>query len=148
MSVIIKGDEIRAISEGVYVQKSTGTLTDTDGVALFVVSGLVKVTSLVGEVTTAITVANSYALQFDPTLGTSYTIAAAADLGTTDTAAGELLVVEMDGSALAVTNRAQLNPALVLSSGQIEHDSNGTDGVILWHLTYVPLTAGASVVAA
>ena len=148
MSVHIQGDQIRAVAEGVYVQKSTGTLTDTDGVALFNVSGIVKVTSLVGEVTTAITVANSYALQFDPALGTSYTIAAAADLGTTDTAAGELLVVEMDGSALAVANRAQLNPGLILSTGAIEHDSNGTDGVILWHLTYVPLTAGASVTAA
>lgn len=148
MSVILQGDQVRTIGEGIYVQKSTGTLTDTDGVALFVVSGLVKVTSLIGLVTTAITVANSYTLVFDPTLGTSYTIAAAADLGTTDTAAGETLLVEMDGTALAVANRAQVNPALLLTSGQIEHDSNGTDGVIQWHLTYVPLSAGASVVAA
>lgn len=147
MSTIIQGDQLRNIVEGRYVSKATGTLTDVDGVQLFAVTGLVKVTSLVGEVTTAITVANSYALQFDPTLGTSYTIAAAADLGTTDTAAGELLVVEMDGTALAVANRAQVNPALVLSTGHIEHDSNGTDGAITWHLTYVPLTPGASVTA-
>ena len=148
MSTLINNTELREISLGRYVEKATGTLTDADGVALFVVSGIVRVTSLVGEVTTDITVANSYALQFDPTLGTSYTIAAAADLGTTDTVAGELLVVEMDGTALAVANRAQVNPALILSSGQIEHDSNGTDGAITWRLTYVPLTVGASVVAA
>ena len=148
MSVHIQGDQIRAVAEGVYVQKSTGTLTNASGVALFTVTGLVKVTSLVGVVTTAITVANSYGLSFDPALGTSYTIATAADLGTTDTVAGEILLAEMDGTALAVANRAQVNTALYLKDGSIEHDSTGTDGVILWHLTYVPLSAGASVVAA
>lgn len=133
---------------GVRVTKSTGTLTDVDGVNLFTVSGLVALTSMVGKVTTAITVANSYTLLYTPTAGTAYTMAAAADLGTTDTAAGELLVVEFDGSALAVANRAQLNPYLIFDSGVIEHNSNGTDGVILWTLTYVPLEDGASIVAA
>lgn len=133
---------------GTVVSKATGTLTDTDGVALFTVDGLVAVTALVGKVTTAITVANSYTLLFDPTLGTSYDIAAAADLGTTDTAAGELLVAELDGTALAVANRAQVNQLLLLDDGQIEHNSNGTDGAITWYLTWVPIEDGASVVAA
>ena len=147
MTVILQGDQVRTIGEGVYVQKSTGTLTDVDGVQLFAVTGLVKVTNLVGVVTTAITVANSYSVLFDPTLGTSYTIAAAADLGTTDTAAGELLVCDLDGTALSVAAREQTKPGIYLADGHIEHNSNGTDGVILWHLTYVPITAGASVVA-
>jgi hypothetical protein len=36
----------------------------------------------------------------------------------------------------------------VVSIGQIEHVSAGTDGAITWYLTYVPLTDGATVVAA
>lgn len=148
MTVHIQGDQIRAVAEGVYVQKATGTLTNASGVALFTVTGLVKVTNLVGVVTTAITVANSYALVFDGALGTDYTIATAADIGTTDTVAGDLLPVEMDGSALAVANRAVLNPGIYLKDGTIEHNSTGTDGAITWHLTYVPISAGASVVAA
>ena len=59
MSVIIQGDQVRTIKEGILVSKATGTLTNTSGVALFNVTGLVKVTSLVGVVTTAITVANT-----------------------------------------------------------------------------------------
>jgi hypothetical protein len=148
MTAIIQGDQVRAVSQGIYVQKATGTLTDVDGVALFVVTGLVKVTSLVGVVTTAITVANSYTLLFDPDLGTSTDLAAAVDLGTTDTAAGEILVAELDGTALAVGNRGQVNPGVFLYNGQIEHNSNGTDGAITWHLTYVPISTGAGVVAA
>lgn len=148
MTVLIQGDQVRSLTEGILVTKSTGTLTNASGVGLFNVSGLVKVTSLVGVVTTAITVANTYALVFDGTVGTDYTIATGADLGTTDTVAGELLVAEMDGSALAVANRAQLNPSVYLKDGAIEHNSTGTDGAITWYLTYVPITAGASVSAA
>lgn len=148
MTTLIQGDQVRTIKEGILVQKATGTLTNASGVGLFNVTGLVKVTSLVGVVTTAITVANTYALAFDPALGTSYTIATGADIGTTDTAAGELLVAEMDGTALAVANRAQVNTALYLKDGAVEHDSTGTDGAITWYLTYVPITAGASVAAA
>lgn len=148
MTVVNEASAFTKAVLGQVVSKATGTLTDTDGVDLFTVSGLCVVTSLVGKVTTAITVANSYTLLFTPTLGTAYTIAAAADLGTTDTAAGELLVVEMDGSALAVGNRAQLNFGLFLDDGVIEHNSNGTDGAITYYLTYVPLEDGATIVAA
>lgn len=148
MSVLNQGAAFTKSVLGIPVSKATGTLTDVDGVALFVVSGLVAVTSMVGKVTTAITVANSYSVLWDPDLGTAYTIAAAADLGTTDTATGEILICDLDGTALAVGAREQTKHHLVLDDGQIEHNSNGTDGAITWYLTYVPIEDGASVVAA
>jgi len=134
---------------GVKVSKATGTLTDVDGVALFTVSGLVAVTSIVGLVTTAITVANSYTMIHDPTLGTSADIFAATDIGTTDTVAGEIFVVTgLKTDTLVKGALGALNFPVIMGAGQIEHNSNGTDGAITWYLTYVPIENSATVAAA
>lgn len=142
-------NEASAFTKGIFgltVQKSTGTLAATTIPLFTIAGGLVAVTSLVGRVTTAITVANSYKVQHNPTTGTTIDLCTAADLGTTDTAAGEILVAKK-GTAIAI-GLAVLGPAEVLDVGQIESVSAGTDGVILWTCTWVPLENGASVVAA
>ncbi len=146
MSVLIQGDQVRAVQLGIRVQKSTGTLTAATVPLFTIAGGLVMVTSLVGRVTTAITVANSYKLQHNPTAGTTVDLCTAADLGTTDTAVGEILVAKK-GTAIAVGAADQV-VNVVMDTGQIEHVSAGSDGVILWALTYVPIDTGASVVAA
>lgn len=146
MSVLIQGDQLRTIALGHRVSKSTGTLNAATVPLFTIAGGLVMVTSLVGRVTTAITVANSYKLQHNPTLGTTVDLCTATDIGTTDTAVGEILVAKK-GSALAV-GAADQAVNVVMDTGQIEHVSAGTDGVILWALTYIPLDDGASVVAA
>lgn len=146
MTTLISGNETRTILLGNRVQRSTGTLTNATIPIFTVAGGLVMLTSLVGRVTVALTVANTYGLQHNPTLGTTVALGTAADLGTTDTAAGEILVPVL-GAALAVGSKSQ--PArIILDSGQIESISSGTDGAILWALTYVPIDDGASVVAA
>jgi hypothetical protein len=147
MTVVNEANAFRKNILGLSVSKSTGTLAATT-VPLFTITGIVAVTSLVGLVTTAVTVANSYKLQNNPTIGTTADLTAAFDIGTTDTPAGEILVAELDGTALAAGGRGQVLPLLVLPPGQIEHVSAGTDGVILWRLTYVPISDGASIVAA
>lgn len=146
MSTIISGPQIRSVGLGVRVQKSTGTLAATTVPLFTIAGGLVMVTSLVGRVTTAITVANSYKLQHNPTLGTTVDLCTAADLGTTDTVVGEILVAKK-GTAIAIGAADQV-VNMIMDSGQIESVSAGTDGVILWALTYVPLEDGASIVAA
>src|SRR5687768_10580384 len=91
MSVVNPGGAFLKSAFGIRVEKATGTLAATT-VALFTVAGgKVLVTSIVGEVTTAITVANSYKLQHNPTTGTTKDLCAATDIGTTDTPAGNLL---------------------------------------------------------
>lgn len=147
MTTIIQGDDLRSIHLGSRVEKSTGTLAATT-IPLFTITGIVGVTSLVGQVTTAVTVANSYKLQNNPTIGATTDITAAFDIGTTDSPVGEIFVAELDGTALAPGGRSTVLPMLILPPGQIEHVSAGTDGVILWALTYVPLSVGGSVVAA
>lgn len=149
MSVIIQGGQLRTILLGNRVQRATGTLTAAT-VPLFTISGgLVAVTSIVGRVTTAVTVANSYKLQHNPTAGTTVDIFAATDIGTTDTALGEIFVVTgLKTDTLVVGALSLSRDPIVMDVGQIEHVSAGTDGAILWALTYVPLEDGASVVAA
>lgn len=89
MSVLISSAEQRAIYLGNYASKSTGTLAAST-VSLFTITGgTVLLTSIYGEVTTAITVANSYKLQANPTTGTTKDLVAATDIGTTDTPAGD-----------------------------------------------------------
>lgn len=151
MSVIITGDQLRTILFGNRAEKSTGTLAATT-ISLFTVAGgKVLVTSLVGEVTTAITVANSYKLQHNPTTGTTKDLCAATDIGTTDTPAGNLISCQgLTGDSLLTGPGAvpTLKQPIVLTAGVVESVSAGTDGVILWVVTWVPLDNGASLVAA
>lgn len=150
MSVIIQGSQLREIALGRRASKSTGTLAAST-VALFTVSGgRVLLTSIYGIVGTAITVANSYKLQSNPTTGTTNDLVAATDIGTTDTPAGDVLSftgartasIERGGAAQTLTGR------VVVPVGQIESVSGGTDGEITWVVTWVPLDDGASLVAA
>lgn len=151
MSTIIQGTQLRSIALGTRVTKSTGTLAATT-VPLFTITGQVLVTSMYGLVTTSITVANSYKLQLNPTTGDTQDICAATDIGTTDTLAGSVLQF-----GLATTTAppklisigygtARLDTAL--TAGQIESVSAGTDGVITWCLTWVPLSDTSTLVAA
>lgn len=151
MSVIIQGSELRTIHFGNRAEKSTGTLAAST-ISLFTIAGgAVAITSIYGEVTTAITVANSYKLQANPTTGTTKDLVAATDIGTTDTPAGSLL--GFDGVAASSIQQGpgavpMLMRPIAVNTGVIESVSAGTDGVILWVVTWVPLTTGATLVAA
>lgn len=158
MSVLNNASAFRnAILGGAPVSKSTGTLAATT-VALFTVAGgEVLITAMWGKVTTSITVANSYYLQFNPTTGDTAQMSTAQDIGTSDTLAGDLLTF---GEGTATVPPRIMSPATAaggyghvlanvpLSIGQIEHVSAGTDGVITWYVCWVPLTDGATLVAA
>jgi len=138
------------------VTKSTGTLAATTVALYTIAGGEVLITGMWGKVTTAITVANSYKLQLNPTTGDTGDLCAATDIGTNDSAAGSLLTFSLAtttapqkliaGSASAGGYCAPLTA--VVTTGQIEHVSAGTDGVISWYVTWVPLTDGATLVAA
>lgn len=138
------------------VSKSTGTLAATTVPLFTVAGGEVLVTAMWGKVTTAITVANSYKLQLNPTTGDTGNLCAATDIGTNDTAAGSLLTFVLAtttappallaGSASGGGYGAPLS--CVVTTGQIEHVSAGTDGVITWYVCWVPLSTGATLVAA
>lgn len=147
MSSGVPNIQLRKLVLGNKVSKSTGTLAATT-VDLFVISGgLVAVTSIVGRVTTAITVANSYKLVHTPTAGTAKDLCTAADIGTTDTAVGEIFVPRI-GTALALGAAVTTGFPEIMETGKIQSVSAGTDGAILWYVTWVPIDDGANLVAA
>jgi hypothetical protein len=129
------------------VEKATGTLDEDVTPSLFTVAGgQVLITALWAVVTTAITVANTVTIQANPTIGDTSPIVAG-DLGTTDTAAGTVLGWEPDSAAF-VRNGPPVQA--VVSTGTVEIDSSGTDvdGALTVYCTWVPLTPGATLVAA
>ena len=152
MSVIIQGSQLRDIGLGRRASKSTGTLAATTVPLFTVAGGQVLVTSIYGIVTVAVTVANSYKLQHNPTAATATTndLVAATDIGTTDTPVGDVL--SFDGARASSIVRGggaqSLRGGVVLQPGQIESVSAGTDGNITWVVTWIPLDDGATLVAA
>lgn len=149
MTVLNEASAFRKGILGLAVSKSTGTLAATTIPLFTIAGGLVAVTSIVGRVTTAITVANSYKLQHNPTAGTTVDLCAATDIGTTDTVLGEIFVVSgVRATGLSIGANPRVTPAQIMDTGQIESVSAGTDGVILWTVTWIPVEDGATLVAA
>ncbi len=158
MANFIQGTQLRTLTLGTRVSKATGTLAATT-VDLFVIAGgECLITSLYGLVTVSITVANSYYLKVAPTAGDVSQLCVATDIGTADTVAGGLLGFGlgsttappklMSPSGSSNVSWPSMLPHTPVTTGKIQSVSAGTDGNITWVLTYVPLTDGATIVAA
>jgi hypothetical protein len=153
MTAMINGSQLRTMLLGNRVAATSYSLV-TETKTLFTVSGgIVLVTSLVGTVTTTMTVANTVKLQANPTTGTAGDLCAATDVGTTDTPAGDLLSFQgLKGDSLlfGVGCVPTLKQPIAVAAGTIEQVTTGTspDGAITWVLTYIPFDDGASVAAA
>jgi hypothetical protein len=154
MSSIIQGAELRSLVLGRYVQGQTSDFT-SDGDATYqvftVAGGEVLITALWGLVTTVIAAGNgTVALQMDPTTGDTDTWIATTDLGGTDTLAGDILgVVDNNTATPDFSPNRQPLMNYIATTGEIEAvGASSVDGVVEWYCTYVPLTPGATVVAA
>lgn len=153
MTVVNEADAYRKSALGVLASKAyTPLVVETK--TLFTVTGIVLVTSIVGYVTTAITVANTVKLQANPTVGVTQDLCAATDIGTTDTPAGDLIAIA-GGAATApvlgigAVNGYSASNGIFVAAGTIEQvTATGADGGITWYVTWVPITTGATLVAA
>lgn len=116
-----------------------------------VAGGEVLITALWMVCTTTMAGANTLNLQTDPTTGDTVVAVAATDLGTTDTAAGTTIGV-VDESTTTPDWRKGGRPLtnLVVTTGEVEIDCVGAaaDGAVTVYCTWVPLTLGATLVAA
>jgi hypothetical protein len=134
------------------VSKATGTITGNPTTPLFTIAGgEVLITGLWGKVTTALsTDSGTYALQQNPTTGDTQTLVTATDLGTTDTAVGSVIGLDQGTTAASKFLRGghvALNA--VVTTGQIEFvGAASANGAITFYVTWVPLTDGATLVAA
>jgi hypothetical protein len=153
MASFIQGDQLRRLLFGHRITATTYSLVTETHTLFTVAGGDVLITSIVGKVTTDITVANTVKLQANPTTGTTQDLCAATDIGTTDTLTGARLSFQgLSGDSLLTKVGAvqTLKAPIVVAAGTIEQVTTGTnpDGAIQWILTYVPLDTNASVTAA
>lgn len=150
---MIQGSQLRDIALGRKVERATATLPQTTAAALFTIAGgRVLLTSIVGEVTTAIqNQANNTKLTANPTTGTDVDICAV--LNTAADEVGCLYgITGLFSDALVGANAGATvlprNP-VVLPAGTLDLSCAASNtGSVKWTLTYVPLDDGASVAAA
>jgi hypothetical protein len=134
------------------VSKATGAISGNPTTPLFTVAGgEVLITSLYGKVTTALsTDSGTYAIQQNPTTGDTQTLVTATDLGTSDTAVGSVVGLTHGTTAAPAFLRggtAELNA--VVTTGQVEFvGAASANGALTFYVTWVPLTDGATLVAA
>lgn len=133
------------------VSSASGAFAADTRTIFTVAGGEVLVTGLWAVVTTAITVANTVKVQTNPTTGDTADLTTATDIGTTDTAAGTVLGLRPQAdSAPDLARDGRCDLMAVVSTGNIEQVTTGTnpDGAVTWYATWVPLTDGATLVAA
>lgn len=154
MTAIIQGAELRAIRYGVLVERATATLPQsTDGSLFTITGGRIIVTSIVGEVTTAIQnqLCNTK-LKFNPSAtGADQDLCAVLDIA--NDPVGEVYTLsggvgDAMRSDLLIGNPILATP-LLLSEGAIELDCSASNtGSVAWAITYVPYDGAASVAVA
>lgn len=152
MTVLIQGDQIRAIALGVRVERAAAALPQTAAAAIFnVTGGRVAITGIVGEVTTAIqNQLNNTKLVANPTTGPSVDLCSVLDIA--NDAVGTLYGISgVFADAMHGPGAATFLPlqSVVVDIGTIDLDCSASNtGEVAWVLTYVPIDAGASVAAA
>jgi len=161
MSVIIQTDQLRTLVLGSKVDRATATLPQTATGSIFTVAGgRIVLTSLVGEVTTALgATATSLNIVHTPTVGTvgdlcAATVCTSDTIGTLYSITGvpaDLMSAEKLGGTVVPVDYNTGLPlrGLVLPIGAIGLKASASDtGSVKWSITYVPYDNGASVVAA
>ena len=152
MSVLNNASAFRnAILGGVPVSKALGTLSAATIAAFNVAGGEVLITGIWLKVTTSITTdGGTLAVNNVPTAGNTVTLVTATDLGTTDTVVGS--VVGLDRGTTAAPSflrggRADLNAPVTTGVVNVVGASS-VNGAATIYATWVPLTDGATLVAA
>jgi len=153
MSVYNEGLAIHRSVLGTRVTRAAAALPQTTASAIFTISGgIVLVTSIIGKVGTIIqNQANNTKLVGNPTTGTSVDLCAVLDIandeaGTLYTITGTLSDALAGTAAGGVAGQAT---PIVVQTGTIDLSCAASNtGTIGWTLSYVPITSGATVVAA
>ena len=162
MSVLINANQVRALLLGIRVKKDAFTLPASTSTAMFTVSGRVIVTSLIGEVTTAVQAqACDLNVTINPTgAGAAADLVAATEIngdavGTFYSVSGiqaALLGTQKEGGTEAPTHALAKMPiggGFMVPAGSILLKTAATNtGATSWTLTYIPYDDGAAVAAA
>lgn len=152
MANYLAGKELRRLELGSRVQAANYSLVTETHTLFNITGGDVCITGLYLKVVTTMTVANTLAVQYNPSgTGDTMTIITATDLGTTDTTGGGVVGLTRGTTAASAFLRGgDVQLGAVATTGAIELVTTGTspDGAIAAVLFYVPLDDGAAVAAA
>jgi hypothetical protein len=160
MSVFPKGAQLLDANYGISVTEPAKTIPATTFSNIFTVSGgRILLTSLVGQVTTAIgALATTLSIGFTPTGGSLVAASIATATAITSSPVGTLVSVAFPVAGLVVG----VNPGVVALGGASIDDQTGllvsagvisistsasTTGAMSWTMTYLPYDAAAGVAA-
>ena len=156
MTVMVDGASIRAVTQGILLEKTAAVPASGADVDLFTVdTGSVLLLGFWGDVESALPANTDLSVHFDPDDGgtnrdLATTLVADSDVTgsiyTLNTTAGGALVVDLD-----IAFNAILEEPIVLTVGDILHTSAGGGaggGSIHWYILYAPLDADATMAAA
>lgn len=150
MSVYNDPAAFRKAVLGSVATKTSGTLASSAIPVFTIAGGEVLITSFWLKVTTSITLdAGTLAFQTNPTTGDTITHVTATTLGTTDVLAGDIIGLDQGTTAASKFLVGGRNDVYwVVSIGQLELLPASANGVVTAGVTWVPLTDGATLVAA
>jgi hypothetical protein len=153
VGTLIDGAAFLKMLKGLRVNRATAALPQTAAAAIFTIAGgRVIVTSIVGEVTTAIqNQANNTKLTANPTTGTSVDMCAVLSIAN-DEVGCLYSITGVPADAMIGTNAGlvpDMAKSLILPVGTIDLDCAASNtGSVKWTITYIPLDDGATIVAA
>lgn len=153
MAVLNNASAFRnAILGSAPVAKTGVTLSVATLPAFTVAGGEALITGLWLKVTTGITTAGgTVAVNLVPTSGLTLTLVSATDLGTVNTTAGTVVGVDRAAAAaVSFLRGGRVTLEAVVTTGVINLVGAGSiaTGVVNAYVTWVPLTDGATIVAA
>lgn len=151
MAVLNQNDAYRLAIYGPVVSKTGVALSAATIPAFTVAGGEALITALWLKVTVSITTdTGTLAVNNVPTTGNTMTLVTATDLGTSDTVAGSVVGLDRGTTAASkflVGGRVDLH-ALVTTGVINLVGASGVNGTVSAYLAWVPLTSGATIVAA
>jgi hypothetical protein len=142
---------VERLFAGIRVDRAASGLPATTSTAMFTVTGTVLITQFLGQVGTVIqTQACNYSLESNPTAaGANVALCAVLNISAVVASAffgltGILADAMLSGLAIV----GQTTPQII-QAGTIEAKTSATNtGTVAWSCWYIPLTTGATVVAA
>lgn len=157
MTTLIKNQDVRTIAAGILVTRAAATLPQTaTGNIYSVTGGRIMIVSLTGLVTVATgATVTTLSVGLTPASGTASNVALASATAVTSREVGTMCSIgSTPGSALVVGTNASSpvqctgHAAWAIQTGTITATTSASDtGQIQWDLIYIPLDAGAQVVA-
>jgi hypothetical protein len=132
--------------------KASGAISGDPTTAVFTVAGgEVLITALWLKVTTSITTnGGTLSINNAPTTGDAIVLVTATDLGTTDTTAGTVVGLDQGSTAASKFLRGgRIDLNAVVTTGAVNLiGASSVNGAVTVYCTWVPLTDGATLVAA